>query len=129
MTYTIIKASRFRTKFKATIHKSGKLGFTDVTAKELGFDSNPVSYVKFAIDDDDPSVLYLINVANADEDAFKVNKAGGYFYVNTKLMFDSLCVDYSKNTVMYDMVKVAEDEKGVYRMTKREIIKGEKMKK
>lgn len=129
MTYTIIKASRFRTKFKATIHKSGKLGFTDVTAKELGFDSNPVSYVKFAIDDDDPSVLYLINVADADEDAFKVNKAGGYFYVNTKLMFDSLGVDYSKNTVMYDMVKVADDEKGVYRMTKREIIKGEKMKK
>ena len=119
MSYRIISAKKFQTKLKATVHKSGKLGFTDAAAKELGFASKAEPYVKFAIDDDNPSILYLINVKDGDEDSFRVNKAGNYYYVNTRLMFDSLQVDYTNETVIYDMIKVEEGGGDVYRMNKR----------
>lgn len=126
MAYKILKAGDFQARFKATVHKSGKLGFTDATAKELGFESKSAPYVKFAVDEDDPSLLYLINMKEGDEDSFRVSKAGSYYYVNTRLMFDSLQVDYVKETVIYDMVRIANDENGVYRMTKRIIKRNKK---
>lgn len=128
MGYTVISASKFKTKFKATVHKSGKLGFTDATARELGFDKSNEPYVKFARDDEDPSTLYLINVRHEDEDAFRVYRAGNYYYVNTKLMFDSLGVDYKTVSVAYDMIKLDdENEEGeVYKMNKRIIKRSEK---
>lgn len=126
MAYKILKAGDFQAKYKATVHKSGKLGFTDATAKELGFDSKAAPYVKFGVDEEDSSVLYLINMKEGDADSFRVNKAGNYYYVNTRLMFDSLRIDYAKETVIFDMVKVEDGEDGVYRMNKRTIKRAEK---
>ncbi len=124
MGLTIISASRFAVKLKATIHRSGKLGFTEATAKHLAFDDN--SAIKFAKDDEDPSVLYLINNTPLDEEAFKVCRAGRYFYINTKLMFDSLEIDYKNNTVMFDMVQANELGEETYKLIKRETKKTKK---
>lgn len=126
MGYKIISAKKFQTKLKATVHKSGKLGFADAAAKELGFASNAEPYVKFAVDEENPSILYLINVKEGDEDSFRVNKAGNYYYVNTRLMFDSLQIDYINETVIYDMIKVEGIENDVYRMNKRTTKRAEK---
>ena len=126
MRYTILSASRFVSKLKATVHTSGKLGFSEVTAKELGFGQFPNQYVQFAQDNDNPSVLYLINGTSDDGDSFKVCKAGAYFYINAKLMFDSLGVDYVNKTIIYDMSKVQDEEREVYKMTKRELDKPQK---
>ncbi len=34
MGYTILSASKYVSKLKATVHASGKLGFSEVTAKD-----------------------------------------------------------------------------------------------
>lgn len=115
----IISAKGFSVKLKATIHSSGRLGFTEATAKELNFTKD--SAVKFAVDEDDSSVLYLINCHEADEDAFKVNSAGLYFSVNAKPLFDSLGYDYKKNNIMFDLVREKDiEDMEVYKLLKRE---------
>lgn len=121
MAYTLLSASRFVTKLKATVHASGKLGFSEITAKELGFSGDVDHFVQFAQDDDNPAVLYLINDTPDDGDSFKVCKAGTYYYINAKLMFDSLGVDYTNKTVIYDMGKAQGGEGNVYKMTRREL--------
>ena len=65
--------------------------------------------------------LYLINCPTRDEDAFKVLKAGDYFSVNTKALFDSLGYDYRKSNIMFDMIKETVDEMEVYKLIKREV--------
>ncbi len=126
MGYRILSASRFVSKLKATVHTSGKLGFSEVTAKELGLFKNEEHFVQFAQDTEDPSVLYLINETEDNKDSFKVCKSGAYYYINAKLMFDSLGVDYTNKTIIYDMIKSQNEEGDVYRMTKRELPKSKK---
>ncbi len=126
MAYTILSASRFVSKLKATIHTSGKLGFSDATAKELGLTDNEDHFVKFAQDTENPFVLYLINRTPDDGDSFKVCKSGTYYYINAKLMFESLGVDFVNKTIIYDMIKLHDDEGEVYKMTKRELEKPKK---
>ena len=126
MTYTILSASRFVSKLKATVHASGKLGFSDATAKELGFNTQVDHFVQFAQDNENPSVLYLINGTTDDGDSFRVCKAGAYYYVNAKLMFDALGIDYNNKTVIYDMNRYQTENGNVYKMTKRELNKATK---
>ncbi len=121
MGYTILSASKFTSKLKVTVHASGKLGFSEVTAKELGFDDVSSHFVQFAQDDEDPTLLYLINSTADNEDSFRVCKAGTYYYINAKLMFDALGVDYSGKTIIYDMIKINSGEGNVYKMVKREL--------
>ena len=66
-------------RLKATIQRTGKLGFTEATAIHLQFKEN--SIVQFAEDDQNKGTLYLINAPDSqDETVFKVCKAGRYFY-------------------------------------------------
>lgn len=119
MGYTILSASKFTSKLKATVHTSGKMGFTEVTAKELGFNEDSENFVQFAQDDENQDILYLINKTIDDGDSFRINKAGKYYYVNTKLLFDSLGIDYANKTVIYDMVKIKIGDKELYKMVPR----------
>lgn len=118
MGFKILSAKEFNIKLKCSLHASGKLGFTEETAKQLQFSDN--SAVKFALDEEDLSVLYLFNSKIADEDSFKVNKAGSYFYVNAKAMFDMLGYDYVNNSIMFDMIKIKNNENEIYKLNKRE---------
>lgn len=119
MALKIISAKGFSVKLKATIHSSGRLGFTEATAKELNFTKE--SAVKFAVDEDDNSVLYLINCKETDDEAFKVNSAGLYFSVNTKPLFDSLGYDYKRKNIMFDLVREKDmEDMEVYKLLKRE---------
>lgn len=113
----ILSAKEYAVKLKATIHATGKLGFTEATAKELGL--TPESGVKFA--QNEAGDLYLINCPVRDEDAFKVLKAGAYFSVSTKTLFDSLGYDYQNYNIMLDMIKETIDGQEVYKLVKREV--------
>lgn len=119
MALKILSAREFSVKLKATIHSTGRLGFTEATARELKLSKD--SAVKFAQDESDENVLYLINCVAADEDSFKVTSAGNYFSVNTKALFDNLGYNYKSKNIMFDLVR----EKGiedmeVYKLLKRE---------
>lgn len=116
MNLKIFSARDYNARLKCTIHSSGKLGFTDETAKEFGLTTE--SGVKFA--SNESGELFLINCRNTvDEDAFKVCKSGQYFYVNAKPLFDSLGLDYKSNVIMYDLSKVEHETLELYKLNER----------
>ena len=102
MALRILQNEEANTRLKATIQRSGKLGFTDATAKRLGFGEGCA--VQFAEDDEEQGVYYLINkVSPESENAYKVCKAGDYFYVNARGLFDRLGFDYEKYNIIFDL--------------------------
>lgn len=102
MSITILSAKQFATKLKATIQASGRLGFTAETATALGLESK--KYAKFA-KDDEKETLYLIIVNEPNEDAFEIRLSSNYYYVPTKVMFDTLGYDYENGNIMFDLVR------------------------
>lgn len=97
----IIYKNEGATKLKATVHKTGKLGFTEATAKYLGLKSG--TKIQFATDSSDDSCFYLINRPSSSDDLFEVKGSGAYFSVNIKSLLDKRGVDYTNQTVIYDM--------------------------
>jgi len=124
----ILSAKKYNRRLKVTIQSSGKLGFTDETAKEFHL-SEESSYIKFILDEDNPGDLYLSLSREYDEDAFKVCKAGKYYYLATALMFTEMGFNYKENTIIFDLSRDsrydAEFGGEVYRMYKRTLSKKE----
>ena len=122
MAITILSAKQFATKLKATIQASGRLGFTAETATALGLESG--KFAKFAKDDEKES-LYLIIINESNEDAFEIRLSSGYYYVPTKVMFDTLGFNYENGNIMFDLVRqpsLDDDLQGqVYFMKQRQI--------
>ena len=102
MAITILSAKQFATKLKATIQASGRLGFTAETATVLGLESG--KFAKFAKDDENDS-LYLIIINEPNEDAFEIRLSSGYYYISTKVMFDTLGYNYENGNIMFDLVR------------------------
>lgn len=122
MAITVLSAKQFATKLKATIQASGRLGFTAETATVLGLESG--KFAKFAKDDEKES-LYLIIINESNEDAFEIRVSSGYYYVPTKVMFDTLGFNYENGNIMFDLVRqpsLDDDLQGqVYYMKQRPI--------
>ena len=102
MAITIISAKRFTTKLKATIQRSGRLGFTEETARYMNLADE--KFAKFA-QDDESGTLYLIIIDKRNEDCFDIRSSSGYYFVPAKMMFDSLGMDYEQNVIMFDLVR------------------------
>lgn len=102
MGITIISAKQFATKLKATVQKSGRLGFTAETGKALGLECG--KFAKFA-KDDEKGILYLIIIEVGNEDAFPIRENGGYYFIPTRQMFDALGMDYATYNIMFDLVR------------------------
>jgi hypothetical protein len=120
MGVSFFKAADLDRNIKCTIHKSGKLGFTDSAIKKLNIEVN--RYIKLGKGDDekDSTDLYMAVQPNEDEFSFKASKAGVYYYINTKVLFDMLNIDYKKNTIIYDIIKIEEEGKTMYKLKRRE---------
>ena len=92
----ILSAKKFQMKLKATIQASGRLGFTDETAKALHLEAGvPIKFAR----DDEKDVLYLARVQESDEDSFEVKKSGDYYYLATRSLFDTLGIEYRTHSV------------------------------
>ncbi len=115
MRLKILSAKDFNVNLKCTIHASGKLGFTEATANTLKLSED--SGIKFAQDDE--GELYLVNSQFKDTDSFKVNKAGNYYYVNAKVLFDQLGYDYRNYNIIFDMINIPELENNYYKLNER----------
>jgi hypothetical protein len=127
MSIKILSAKQFATKLKATIQASGRLGFTADTATALGLESG--KFARFAQDDENGS-LYLIINSERSEDAFEIRVSSGYYYVPTKVMFDTLGYNYEDGNIMFDLIRqpsLDNDLQGqVYFMKQRPIKNKEK---
>ena len=102
MAFKILSAKQFAIKLKATIQASGRLGFTSETATALDFKSG--KFAKFAQEDENKS-LYLIITDEGSEDAFSIRENGGYYYIATKVMFDTLGYNYENGNIMFDLIR------------------------
>jgi hypothetical protein len=102
MAIHIISAKKFATKLKATIQRSGRLGFTEETARYMNLADG--KFAKFA-QDDEKGTLYLIIIDKRNEDSFDIRSSSGYYFVPAKMMFDSLGMDYEQNVIMFDLVR------------------------
>ncbi|MBQ9205034.1 MAG: hypothetical protein IJ155_12435, partial [Prevotella sp.] len=86
-------------------------------------------FAKFAKDDEN-GTLYLIIINEGSEDAFSIRESSGYYYVPTKLMFDTLGYNYENGNIMFDLIRkpsLDNDLQGqVYFMKQRPIKSKEK---
>lgn len=121
MISTIYNAKQLTQKLKATIQRSGKLGFTAETIEMLKL-SNEAS-IRIASDDTRKDILYMAVVPRTCEDAFPVIKTGTYFYLNTKQLFDEIRMDYTRFNIMFDLTRCTEADEIIggacYKMTAR----------
>lgn len=108
-------------KIKCTIHRNGKMGFSRQAIKKLGLDINRYAKIGFNEEDENDRALYLKIHGHQDEDTYKINKAGEYYYLNTKYIFDDLNIDYVRKKIIYDIQEVEIDEEVVYKLNKREL--------
>jgi len=77
--------------------------------------------VKIGIDGqkDNFSHLLLQFLNTIDPRAFKVNKAGNYFYINPKPLLDELGLNYKQNNIIYDMIPLNAEAR-IYKLIKKE---------
>ena len=119
MKLKFIDPSSLDKNLKATIHRSGKLGFTIEAAKKLKLTETKSASI--AINEDDPNDknIYVVVHETIEGSAFKINKAGDYFYVNTKALFDDMKIDYINHSVVYDISSEVIDGHDVYKFKRR----------
>jgi hypothetical protein len=103
---------------KATIHKTGKLGFSSGAEEFMGI--NEQSYFKIGFNNSNESDESIYMVASeTEEGAFKISKAGMYYYVNLKNVFDKRGLDYKNKSYIYDIRKEKNGDVEYFILTKR----------
>jgi len=109
MKLKFINSNELDRNLKATVHKTGKIGFTVAAAKKLDLTVN--SGIAIAIDEEDENddSLYVVVKDKCQKEHFKVSKAGDYYYTNAKALFDSLKIDYVNENIVYDISAVDID--------------------
>lgn len=120
MKINFIKASDFEGNLKCTIHKTGKLGFSEAAIKKIDLENK--RYIRIGINEEEKNSkdLFMVVQEEPDEYCFKTNKAGDYYYANTKALFDMLEVDYYKNSVMFDIIEIEDMGNKYYKLKRRE---------
>ena len=122
MALKMLSAKDFYVRLKATIQASGRLGFTETTAKKL--ELNTEKWVKFA-EDEDTEEMYLAVCNEKSDDAFPVKASSGYFYVFAKNLFDAKGLDYTHHTIIFDLTMASDYNEffggSTYKMNKRVI--------
>lgn len=126
MKLKFFKAEETELNAKATVHSTGKLGFSRGAIEFLNIKEN--KFILFAQNEDDSNDpnLYAAVYKSKQEGAFKINKAGDYYYVNTKNLFDAIGFDYKNKKFIYDLVKFEYEGKPFVKMLRREINKKSK---
>ena len=121
MKLKFLDAKEFEANLKCTIQSNGKLNFSAGAINILEL-SNHKS-VKFAMNEDAKvgDELYILIQDNITNDAFKINKAGNYYYLNARALFDSFGMDYKAHSIIFDIVKTDETIDGypLYKLNRR----------
>lgn len=107
----IFNAKELTQKLKATVQRTGKLGFTAETLDVLNIRQG--THIRIAEDTESKRILWMGVLQEAAENAFPVNKAGDYYYVNTTKLFEKIGIDFKKKNCMYDMERAAEYDEAI----------------
>ena len=121
MKLKFIKAQEIDKNVKCAIHKTGKLGFSSSAIEKLNLTTEKGVMIAVNEEDEEDENLYLLIDDNINADTFRISKAGEYYYINTKALFDSLGVDYRNKRIIYDIVDFENDGTKMYKLIKREV--------
>jgi hypothetical protein len=113
---------------KATIHKSGKLGFSQTAIDKLGLDQNTFVMIGTNKVQRDDRAIYIKIADKTHELALKVNKAGQYYYINTRDFFNENNIDFNRKKIIYDIVDISEGNEKLFKLIPREIERKKKYK-
>lgn len=103
---------------KATVHKTGRLGFSSGAQSFMNL--NESSYFKIGFNDSDPNDTNIYMVRGAENDnAFKIAKAGDYYFVGLKYIFDKREIDYQNESIIYDIKKQTNNNIEYFILSKR----------
>lgn len=104
---------------KATVHKTGKLGFSSGASKFMKLEE--ISYVNIGLNkaDSNDKCLYILEVSQETDKSFKIVKAGDYFYVHIKNILRELNIDYKNESVIYDIEEINHSGNKIYKLCRR----------
>lgn len=105
---------------KATVHKTGKLGFSSGASKLMNLESTRYFNIGTNKGDHNDTSLYLVKIDEETDKSFRVIKAGDYFYVFIKNIMRELKIDYKNESVIYDIEEIEDGVPVIYRLTRRE---------
>lgn len=111
---------------KCSIHITGKLGFSEGASRRLKLNEGKSIQIGRNEEDEKDTNLYMKINENLIESAYKINKAGSYYYISTKTLFDKLELDYRNKTIIFDLVQLNTDGESIIKMIKREVPKKKK---
>lgn len=98
-------------KPKATIHSSGKLGFNADAASLMNFKKAPSFIVARQKGNTAPRLFKLVEARDEDDhQVCRVAKAGNYYYLNIRAVFDEVGFDYRNQKIAFDISR--EDDIG-----------------
>jgi len=118
---TMVDAKAFVVKkCKATIQRTGKLGFSAVAADRMHLETSSCILVS---DCGDGNLAIVVWPDASDRRGFSLHRATGYYTADMKGFFDSKGIDYKQTefTIIYDIIATDEQYQGhtVFKLTKR----------
>jgi len=105
---------------KATVHKTGKLGFSSGASKYMNLDNIKYVNIGFNKSNQEDRCLYIVETNEETDKTFKIVKAGDYYYVFIKNILKQLNIDYKNESVIYDIEKMTGEDNLIYKLCRRE---------
>lgn len=120
----LIQATRLSRIAKATVQRTGRLGFSQGAAKMLELGDNKTVLLFSG----DGRNLFLVVVDGPDDRGFQVRKIGEYFYIPTKVYYDQSGIDYVSNVVDYEITELPDqfESRPVFNLRYRDHVRGSK---
>lgn len=104
---------------KATVHKTGKLGFSSGAAKMLELEKKSFFNIGFNKSNSKDKELYLLPVSEKNDNSFRLIKAGLYYYIYIKNVLIDLHIDYRNESIIYDIEEIEIKGEKCYKMIRR----------
>ena len=121
MKIQFVKPAATNVNVKATVHINGKLGFSKAATKKFSLDEGKFIKIGVNSEDENDKNLYVIIKNFDDGESLKIHKAGQYYYVNTRQLFDNLGIDYQTKKIIYDVEDFEYSNIKMHKFVKREL--------
>jgi hypothetical protein len=112
-------ASKYTSNLRCTIQKTGKIGFSDFTQNKLGIKDGMSIRIGILGSKENYTNLLMQVLDTVSPDAFKINKAGNYYYINPKPLLDELNINYKRKSIIYDMLPYNEAQ-NIFKLIQKE---------
>ncbi|HET8886571.1 MAG TPA: hypothetical protein VFM70_09505 [Salinimicrobium sp.] len=105
---------------KATVHKTGKLGFSSGADKFMNLDKHSFFFIGTNKAEETDDSLYLVPIDDENDKSFKLVKAGEYYYIYIKNILRELKIDYKNESVIYDIEEMEQEGKTIFKLSRRD---------